>query len=93
MNNALRLLRRGRSRREPLLGELFVSYEVFDSLRRHLMGRERSERLSVFLPADELRAIEEFRYQSRMPSLAAAVRELLSRGLTSIDEEAERFDR
>jgi hypothetical protein len=43
--------------------------------------RERTERLQVILPIDELAAIEEYRYQARMPSRAAAVRELLRRGL------------
>jgi hypothetical protein len=49
--------------------------------------RERTERLSVFVPSDELVAIDEFRYRSRMPSLAAAVRELLRRGLSSAEKE------
>jgi hypothetical protein len=45
--------------------------------------RERSQRLQVFLQSDELAAINDFRYRARMPSLAAAVRELLRRGLAS----------
>lgn len=48
----------------------------------------RSERLQVILPADEIEAIEDFRYKARMPSLAAAVRELLRRGL-ALDKEDE----
>ena len=47
----------------------------------------RSERLQVILPADEIEAIEDFRYKARMPSLAAAVRELLRRGLASDKED------
>jgi len=39
------------------------------------------------LSQDELRAIENWRFAKRMPSRAAAVRELLRRGLT-----AEGFD-
>jgi hypothetical protein len=35
------------------------------------------------LLSDELAALDEFRYRARMPSLAAAVRELLRRGLAS----------
>jgi hypothetical protein len=35
------------------------------------------------LSADELAAIDEFRFQTRMPTRAAAVRELLRRGLAS----------
>jgi metal-responsive CopG/Arc/MetJ family transcriptional regulator len=37
--------------------------------------------LQVVLPTDELAAIDEFRFQARMPSRSAAVRELLRRGL------------
>jgi metal-responsive CopG/Arc/MetJ family transcriptional regulator len=33
------------------------------------------------LEADELKALDDFRYANRMPSRAAAVRELLRRGL------------
>jgi hypothetical protein len=48
--------------------------------------RERTERLQVILPTDELAAIDEFRFQARMPSRAAAVRELLRRGLASAED-------
>jgi hypothetical protein len=43
--------------------------------------RDRTERLQVLLPAEELAAIDEFRFRAWMPSRAAAVRELLRRGL------------
>ena len=43
---------------------------------------ERGERLQIMLSADELLALENFRFQNRMPSRAAAVRELLRRGLS-----------
>jgi metal-responsive CopG/Arc/MetJ family transcriptional regulator len=49
--------------------------------------RERTERLQVILPTDELAAIDEFRFQARMPSRAAAVRELLRRGLASAEKD------
>jgi len=49
--------------------------------------RARTERLQVTLPTDELAAIDEFRFQARMPSRAAAIRELLKRGLASADED------
>jgi metal-responsive CopG/Arc/MetJ family transcriptional regulator len=49
--------------------------------------RERTERLQVILPTDELAAIDEFRFQVRMPSRSAAVRELLRRGLASAEED------
>ncbi len=42
---------------------------------------ERGERLQIMLNADELTAVEDFRFRLRMPSRAAAVRELLRRGL------------
>jgi hypothetical protein len=38
---------------------------------------------------DEMAAIEDFRYRTRMPSQAAAVRELLRRGLAAIKKEIE----
>jgi hypothetical protein len=44
---------------------------------------ERTERLQVILAIDELVAIDEFRYQARMPNRAAAIREPLRRGLAS----------
>jgi hypothetical protein len=45
------------------------------------IDRDRTERLQVMLSADEIAAIDNFRFQARMPSRAAAVRELLRRGL------------
>jgi hypothetical protein len=47
--------------------------------------RERTARLQVILPTDEVAAVDEFRYRARMLSRAAAVRELLRRGLASFD--------
>ena len=44
---------------------------------------ERPERLQVMLNGEELRALEDFRFRSRMPSRAAAIRELLRRGLAA----------
>jgi hypothetical protein len=42
---------------------------------------DRAERLQIMLNADELEAVENWRFEKRMPSRAAAVRELLRRGL------------
>lgn len=42
---------------------------------------QRGERLQIMLEAEELRALDDFRFANRMPSRAAAVRELLRRGL------------
>jgi hypothetical protein len=47
----------------------------------------RGERLQLMLTPDELRVLDDFRFKKRMPSRAAAVRELLKRGLA-----AEGFD-
>jgi hypothetical protein len=44
---------------------------------------KRTERVQVIIPLDEMVAIDEFRFRHRMPSRAAAVRELLKRGLAS----------
>ena len=41
----------------------------------------RGERLQIMLDAEELAAIDDFRFAQRMPSRAAAVRELMRRGL------------
>ncbi len=43
----------------------------------------RDERLQIMLSADELTALDDWRFKQRMPSLAAAVRELLQRGLAA----------
>ncbi len=39
--------------------------------------------MQIMLTADELAALENWRYDKRMPSRSAAVRELLRRGLAS----------
>jgi len=44
---------------------------------------ERPERLQIMLTTDELAALENWRFDKRMPSRSAAVRELLRRGLSS----------
>jgi len=48
----------------------------------------RGERLQIMLTEDELRVLDDWRFSRRMPSRAAAVRELLTRGLA-----AEGFER
>ncbi len=47
----------------------------------------RGERLQIMLTSDELEALDTWRFSKRMPSRAAAIRELLKRGLA-----AEGFD-
>ena len=44
----------------------------------------RGERLQIMLDEAELKALDDFRYKNRMPSRAAAVRELLRRGLAGM---------
>jgi len=43
----------------------------------------RGERLQIMLTDEELAALDDWRFSRRMPSRAAAVRELLKRGLAS----------
>jgi hypothetical protein len=43
--------------------------------------RRRPWRLQVMMSHEEMAQIEDFQYRTRMPSQAAAVRELLRRGL------------
>ena len=49
----------------------------------HTAGRE--ERLQIMLAPDELTALDNFRYEHRMPSRAAAVRELFRLGLSAAE--------
>jgi hypothetical protein len=42
---------------------------------------DRVERLQVMLAPDELRALDDWRFRMRMPTRAAAIRELLRLGL------------
>jgi len=51
----------------------------------HPMSDEhsRGERLQIMLSPDELTVVDDFRFKERMPSRAAAVRELLKRGLAA----------
>ena len=46
-------------------------------------NNSRDERLQIMLSPEELTALDDFRFKGRMPSRAAAVRELLKRGLAA----------
>jgi metal-responsive CopG/Arc/MetJ family transcriptional regulator len=48
---------------------------------RGAIGLAREERVQIMLAPDELKAIDNFRFQHHIPSRAAAVRELLRHGL------------
>ncbi len=43
----------------------------------------RGERLQIMLTREELEALDNWRFARRMPSRAAAIRELLKRGLAA----------
>jgi hypothetical protein len=47
------------------------------------MNDLRAERLQVMLSPEELATVDDFRFRHRMPTRAAAVRELLKLGLAS----------
>jgi hypothetical protein len=47
------------------------------------LERSRGERLQIMLSAEELTVVDDFRFKRRMPSRAAAVRELFRRGLAA----------
>jgi hypothetical protein len=51
----------------------------------------RGERLQIMLAPEELQVLDDFRFKQRMPSRAAAVRELLKRGLAAEGFEAAAF--
>ncbi len=46
-------------------------------------SQARAERLQIMLTQEELSALDDWRFKRQMPSRAAAVRELLRRGLTT----------
>ena len=54
------------------------------------MSEARGERLQVMLSPEELALLDDFRFKHRMPSRAAAIRELLKFGLatTGVDSGA-----
>jgi hypothetical protein len=51
-----------------------------------MAGREREERVQIMLSSEELAAVDNFRFKHRMPSRAAALREVLRRGLTVLGQ-------
>ena len=48
------------------------------------MSEMRGERLHVMLSPEELSVVDDFRFRHRMPTRAAAVRDLLKFGLAAI---------
>ena len=56
-------------------------------------GLERGERLQIMLSLEELEVVDNFRFEHRLPSRAAAVRELFRLGLTVISNPQMTADR
>ena len=54
-------------------------------------GSARGERLQIMLSGEELTILDDFRFKKRMPSRAAAIRELLKRGLAAEGFQAAAF--
>lgn len=48
-----------------------------------MVVRNRAIRLQIMLDDDEVAAIEDWRFKTRMPSRASAVREIIRRGLAA----------
>ena len=48
-----------------------------------MVDLNRGEHLQIMLTEDELSALDDWRFANRMPSRAAAIRELLKRGLAA----------
>ena len=51
------------------------------AMAREIVSRKRLTRMQVMLTEEELKALDNFRFKKRMPSRAAAIREILRRGL------------
>ena len=45
--------------------------------------QKRTEKLQLMLDVEELNAIDDWRFENRLPSRAAAIRELIRRGLSA----------
>jgi hypothetical protein len=66
-----------------IVSELALGTEEVQGAIAVAENRSRGERLQILLNEPELVAVENFRFTNRMPSRAAAVRELLRRGLAA----------
>lgn len=54
---------------------------------------KRTEKLQLMLDDLEMEAIDDWRFRHRMPSRAAAIRELIRRGLAAVDVEEPKADK
>ena len=50
------------------------------------MPSKRTEKIQLMIDDDELQAIDDWRFDNRLPSRAAAIRELIRRGLVKSGE-------
>jgi len=52
-------------------------------IRDHVVMKKRldPERIAIPMPEDLVRRIDEFRWENRLPSRAAAIRQLIEQGL------------
>ncbi|WP_281017654.1 MULTISPECIES: hypothetical protein [unclassified Minwuia] len=57
------------------------------------MPPKRTEKLQLMLDDLEMEAIDDWRFRHRMPSRAAAIRELIRRGLAAVDLEEPTADK
>src|SRR5258706_15115866 len=71
------------SKRQPLcrLWRLGTRTYDFGPLGNVMSEQGRGERLQIMLTEEEVSALDDWRFERRMPSRAAAVRELLRLGL------------
>lgn len=63
-----------------------VGFQSFSFMQRAVVSSGdsgRGERLQIMLTEEELSALDDWRFDKRMPSRASAVRELLKRGLAA----------
>jgi hypothetical protein len=67
--------------KELILG--FMRYNSECSRERKMGELSRGARLQIMLTHDELRIVDTWRFARRMPSRAAAIRELLKRGMAA----------
>src|SRR5262245_39734001 len=75
------------SPKERLTNRLWITNTaklvMLEETMERITARLRAERLQIMLDPEELVAVDDFRFKRRMPSRAAAVRELLKRGLAA----------
>jgi hypothetical protein len=66
--------------------QIFICGDLIMTKGNGAGGLAREERLQIMLSPEELSAVDNFRFEHRMPSRAAAVRELFRLGLASVGQ-------